>query len=81
MKTMALDTMQKNPRAWDGHYNLGVALLGEGKVKEALVQFTRALDLSPFYSNIYLNIGCILCEQGRPRGCPALFREGPGHGR
>ena len=39
--------VELSPDMADAHYNLGVALMSEGRVEEAIVHYRRAISLNP----------------------------------
>jgi tetratricopeptide (TPR) repeat protein len=47
------------------HNNLGVALAGQGKIDEAIVQYSEALRTKPNYANAHNNLGVALDDQGK----------------
>jgi tetratricopeptide (TPR) repeat protein len=55
--------------------NLGVALNGQGRIKEAMEQFYRALRLKPGYPEPYNDLGLALAAQGRIDEADAQFAE------
>lgn len=46
---------------------LGHALMKNGKLNEAVVQFYRALKINPNYEETHANLGCTLARQGNIR--------------
>src|SRR5271165_4150218 len=50
-QAIALD--DRNP---DCHFNIGLALLGAGRLREAVAQFDRAIALKPDYSTTVANL-------------------------
>ncbi len=49
------------------HNNLGLALLNQGKVDEAISHYETALRISPLYADAHGNLGRALAEKGRYR--------------
>jgi tetratricopeptide (TPR) repeat protein len=48
----------------EAHNNLGNALLKEGNVDEAIVQYQKALQINPDYAKAHYNLGCALFQKG-----------------
>ncbi len=49
----------------EGYYELGTALLQEGRTQEAVEQYQQALRIKPEYSQTYNNLGIALVQLGR----------------
>jgi len=64
-ETLWLMTVAKNPGSWMAHDNLGVALLGNGKVDEAVNETRVALALRPDSAETYSNLANALLQGGR----------------
>jgi len=47
------------------HYDLGLALAGQGRLDEALTQYRQALEVQPRYADAHNNMAIILVGQGR----------------
>lgn len=56
--------LEAEPGAWHLRYNLGVALVHQGKVDEALEQFRLVLQYTPKHLQSMVNIGCIHLGRG-----------------
>jgi tetratricopeptide (TPR) repeat protein len=56
-KTLWLDTIRKNPEGWMAHNNLGLLLMSEGRTREALDHFDRAVRAAPGVFEPYDNRG------------------------
>jgi protein O-mannosyl-transferase len=56
------------PDSWPAHFNLGYALLREGRQDEALVHFKKTLELNPddlaAVKGVNLNLGAIFLKKG-----------------
>jgi tetratricopeptide (TPR) repeat protein len=63
-ETLWADTLQKNPRSWMAHNNLGNLLLQKGKVDEAITHFHEALQIKPDYTEAHNNLGYALFQKG-----------------
>jgi tetratricopeptide (TPR) repeat protein len=59
----------------EGHYNLGNALLLQGKRAEALAQFKAALALDPKLRDAYTSWGQALMEQGQAAEAAAVYQQ------
>ena len=58
----AIDCTSHNARA---HANLGSALAAEGKTDEAIIQYTKALEVRPDLAEVSYNLGVALAGRGR----------------
>jgi hypothetical protein len=75
------------PKNWLASNHLGFALIGEGKLQEALEQFEKVLKYTPKSSPVYPlahnNIGAVLMQQGKLEEAMEHFRItlfiDPGH--
>ena len=66
-ETLWHDTLQKNPRAWMAHNNLGTLLQARGKLDQALTHYRQALELNPNYAEAHSNLGLCLFTQGQSK--------------
>jgi Flp pilus assembly protein TadD len=57
------------------HNNLGLALAGQGREREAEAAYREALRLRPNFPLAHYNLGGALLKQGREREAEAAFRE------
>jgi len=48
-----------------GHYNLGNALVSQGRFNEAIGHYQKALELQPDYAEAHNNLGLALANRGR----------------
>lgn len=55
-----------DPKAWNVRYNLGVALLADGRPQEALPEFREVLKVSPKHLESMINIAGIHLGAGQP---------------
>jgi len=60
----ALKLTSNSASAYD-HYNLGVALLKCSKLDDAVVCFTRAVQIAPDFADAHNNLGIALKKQGK----------------
>ncbi len=58
-------TLACTPRNLIAHYNLGCALLDEGRLDEAIIQYRTALKLKPDYAVAHNGLGSALFQKGR----------------
>ena len=58
-----------NPDCGTSHYNLGVALLGQGQIEEAEQSFYTAIESSPGLAEAYVQLGGIYLKRGDTDGC------------
>jgi len=58
-----------NPECGTSRYNLGVGLLGQGKIDEAEQAFYDAIDCSPNLAEAYVQLGGICLRRGDMDGC------------
>jgi tetratricopeptide (TPR) repeat protein len=58
-----------NPDCGTSHYNLGVALLGQGKIEEAEEALATAIECSPGLAEAYVQMGGICLKRGDMDGC------------
>lgn len=56
------------------HANLGAALQGAGRVREAAAAFRRAIELQPDFAQAHFNLGAALQALGRPDEAAAAYR-------
>ena len=54
-----------DPTYWQAWFELGVEHNNNGRLKESVEAFTKALELNPRYVQSWLNIGYVLCELGQ----------------
>jgi Flp pilus assembly protein TadD len=57
------------------HYNLGVFLLGQGELADAVGHFERALIVQPDYAAAHNNLGVVFAQQGDLAKATAHFRQ------
>ena len=74
-ETLWRDTLQKNPKAWIAHNNLGLALQEQGRLTEALEQYEQALRLKPDSVEAQNNVGLALLQQGRTPEATTHFQQ------
>jgi protein O-mannosyl-transferase len=63
--TIWQDTVEKRPNTPRARYNLGVVLVQQGRLPEAIEQYEQALRIKPHYAEVHYNLGVALVQQGR----------------
>jgi tetratricopeptide (TPR) repeat protein len=80
--TLYRATIAKNPDCWLAQFNLGDALLREGRLDEAMVHYQEAVRARPDYVEARNNLGGVLAHVGRLPEAIAQFeaalRDWPG---
>lgn len=66
-ETLFKHTLQVTNNNYFIHNYLGAALAAEGKDKEALIHFSRALEINPHYAHAHSNLGALLLRQDKYR--------------
>ena len=59
------DVVAKRPNDSRGHNNLGIALANQGRLAEAVVHYSKALQLDPRFPARHRNLGDALASQGK----------------
>ena len=57
------------------HNNLGVTLFRQGKEKEAVAHYEKALEINPRYVDAHSNLGILLVKQGKSQEAMPHFIE------
>jgi tetratricopeptide (TPR) repeat protein len=65
LKTLWLDTISKNPDAWMAQNNLGIILSNEGKLDEAIIHYSKAIQVKPDAAKTHINLAHTLTQQGK----------------
>jgi protein O-mannosyl-transferase len=63
--TLYTVTLTKNPGCWMAHYNLGIALSGQGDTDGAIAHYRQAIELRPSYAEAHYNLGRLLAQKGQ----------------
>ncbi len=69
------DTLDKNPAAWIAHNNLGLILVDQGRVEEAVTHYRTALGLRPHSAETHLNLASALEKLERRAEAEPHYRE------
>jgi protein O-mannosyl-transferase len=64
IETLWRITIERNPRAWMAHDNLGALLFREGRVNEAIVHFRKAVEIDAEQAEPQANLGNALLQNG-----------------
>jgi len=73
--TLFASTVAAVPDSWVGHYNLGNALAGEGRVAEAEAEFRETVRLRPWFARAHNNLGDALDALGRHEEAAAAYTQ------
>ena len=74
-ETLWRATIVQNPGCGMAHDNLGVALLGKGKVDEAIAEFDKTLEFEPNSERTHYDLGTALLAKGKVDEAIAQFRR------
>ena len=78
----ALRVTQNNSVA---HYGLGLALSEQGKLDEAILHYSKALQIDPRYDRVYNHFAIAMARKGNIKEAIVLLRQGlnidPNHAR
>jgi tetratricopeptide (TPR) repeat protein len=64
-ETLYRATLQKNPQCWMAHDNLGVALVVQGRLDEAITHYHEAIALRPTNPRPHYDLGIAFRQQGK----------------
>jgi len=64
IETLWRTTIERNPKAWMAHDNLGALLFREGRVSEAIVHFRKAVEIDAEQPEPQANLGNALLQNG-----------------
>jgi len=68
-------TVNVTANNWVAHNIVGSVLAEQGMLKEAMVHYSEALRIKPYYTQAHFNMGVALVRQGRLREAVAYYRE------
>ncbi|MGH7214669.1 MAG: tetratricopeptide repeat protein [Tepidisphaeraceae bacterium] len=77
-ETLWRATLEKNPRSWMIHTNLGHALVNQDRLGEAAGHYERALALAPDLADPHRNVGLAHARHGRHREAVAFYQAAVG---
>jgi len=69
------DNVAKSPNKARPYYNLGLALMSQDKIDEAIEHYTISLKLNPNRSSTHNNLGLALEEQGKTEEAIEHYKE------
>jgi Flp pilus assembly protein TadD len=65
IETLWRTTLARNPECWMAHTNLGMVLLQQGRLDDAIVQYRSALQMQPDSWDAEYNLGTALVRKGQ----------------
>jgi protein O-mannosyl-transferase len=68
-------TIARNPGCWMAYDNLGLALMGDGQLDEAIYQFGMALKINPGFAGTHNNLGVAYMSEGKMDVAIGQFQE------
>jgi len=68
-------TDKKYPNFASIHYNLGIALVAEGKNEEAISHYKMAIKINPDYAQAHYNLGNALVAEGKIEEAITHYKE------
>jgi tetratricopeptide (TPR) repeat protein len=74
-ETLYKATLARNPGCWMAEYNLGVTLLGLGRIPEAIACYEGAIRLKPDFLQALNNLGAVLESSGRSPEAVAYYQR------
>jgi tetratricopeptide (TPR) repeat protein len=74
-ETLWTHALESNPDNFIAHYDLGDALVHEGRLDEGIARLREALRMNPDSGDAHYDLGTALLQQGRAAEAMAEFRE------
>ena len=74
-ETLWRATLVQNPDSQLAHLDLGVTLMGQGRVDEAAVEYNEALRLNPGLAEAHEDMGNVLASEGRTEEAVKEFQK------
>ena len=68
-------TVNVTANNWVAHNIVGSALAEQGRLKEAMVHYSAALRIKPYYTQAHFNMGVALVRQGRLKEAISHYSE------
>jgi tetratricopeptide (TPR) repeat protein len=68
IETLWRTTLDRNPDCWMADNNLGMLMLNQGKLQEAIPMFRDAIRADPGFSDAHYNLGLALAQAGQFSG-------------
>ena len=57
------------------HYNLGLCMMKQDRLEDAVARFGVAIELREDFANAYTNLGAVLLKQGKPEAAVEMNRK------
>jgi tetratricopeptide (TPR) repeat protein len=74
-ETLWTHTLECTEDNYVAHYNLGTAMLDDGRTDDAIAQFNKTLEINSTYVDARNNLGMAFVKQGRMDQAISEFRE------
>jgi tetratricopeptide (TPR) repeat protein len=74
-ETLWQTTVNQNSACWLAHNNLGIALLNQGRIADAISQFQATIRSQPDYAEAHNNLGVGLAQQNQIDAAITQFQE------
>jgi protein O-mannosyl-transferase len=75
IETLWQTTIERNPKAWMAHNNLGTVMLQKGQVDNAIFHFRKAIEIKPDHADAQANLGSALLQKGELDEAIAQYDE------
>jgi tetratricopeptide (TPR) repeat protein len=75
LETLWTTTLERNPRSWMAHINLGKEMSRQGRLDEAEAHFSHAATLRPDNDKARYDLGVVLSRQGRAQEAIEAYIE------
>lgn len=74
-ETLYRDIIAKNRQCWLAHNNLGVALVNQGKIDEAVSHYVEAMRLKSDFEQVHYNLGFAFFQKGNTQKAIDYYLE------